>query len=270
MAEPSAPGAPPKVSTDTMQSRVPAYRVCGVRIDAHQIDTAVDVLLDPAARRDGLAVHLVNAGTLALGRQDPELRALLNRGDLNLPDGMPLVWIARRLGLGHVRERVYGPDLMLAAFARGEAAGVRHFLYGSTPAVIDRLGGALRAKFPNAQIVGAEAPPFRALAPAEADALVARVRAARADIVWVGLGTPKQDVFVDAFRTRLGAALVAVGAAFDFHAGTKPQAPVWVRRAGLEWLYRFLREPRRLWRRYLVGNARFVAGVLRDRPSRYW
>jgi N-acetylglucosaminyldiphosphoundecaprenol N-acetyl-beta-D-mannosaminyltransferase len=250
-----------------MPSRIPAYRVCGARVDAYQIGTAVDALLDPQRRAAGLAVHLVNAGTLALARRQPVLAAVLERGDLNLPDGMPLVWIARQLGLSHVRDRVYGPDLMLAVLDRGRACGLRHYLYGSTEDVVGRLAAQVRRRFPGVDVVGVESPPFRALTDAEEDALVARLRAARADIVWVGLGTPKQDIFVDRFRDRVDAALVAVGAAFDFNAGTKPQAPRWIRRTGLEWLFRLTREPRRLWRRYLVGNAQFMWGVLRERPA---
>jgi N-acetylglucosaminyldiphosphoundecaprenol N-acetyl-beta-D-mannosaminyltransferase len=248
--------------------QVPAYRVCGVRVDAHQIPTAVDALL--ASRRDGapMAVHLVNAGTLSLARHDPELTALLARADLNLPDGMPLVWLARkRLGLTHMVDRCYGPDLMLALLDEGRAHGLRHYFYGSSPEVVEELAVRMRDRFPGLEVVGVESPPFRALRPEESDALVERVRASGADVVWVGLGTPKQDVFVDRYREQLGAALIAVGAAFDFHAGAKKQAPRWVQRVGMEWAFRLLAEPGRLWKRYLVGNTQFVWGVLRDKPT---
>ena len=250
-----------------MPDPVPAYRVCGIRVDAHQVPSAVDALLD--ARRQGapLAVHLVNAGTLSLARHDEALRDLLQRGDLNLPDGMPLVWIARkRLGLAHMVDRCYGPDLMLAALDQGRRHGLRHYFYGSSPDVVASLTSRMQERFPGLEVVGAESPPFRALTPDESADLVSRVRSVRADVVWVGLGTPKQDVFVDEYRDQLGAALVAVGAAFDFHAGAKKQAPRWVQRAGMEWAFRLLAEPGRLWKRYLVGNAQFVWGVLRDKP----
>ncbi len=250
-----------------MPDPVPAYLVCGVRVDAHQIDSAVAALVEARRRRLPLAVHLVNAGTLSLARHDAALTALLNRADLNLPDGMPLVWIARkRLGLAHMVDRCYGPDLMLAALDQGRAHGMRHYFYGSSPEVVTALGERLRDRFPGVEIVGLESPPFRALSPAESDELVARVRASAADVVWVGLGTPKQDVFCDEFRDKLGAALVAVGAAFDFHAGAKRQAPRWVQRAGMEWAFRLLAEPGRLWKRYLVGNIQFAWGVLADKP----
>jgi N-acetylglucosaminyldiphosphoundecaprenol N-acetyl-beta-D-mannosaminyltransferase len=246
---------------------IPAYRVCGVRVDAHQLPSAVDAIIEARRAGEPLAVHLVNAGTLSLARHDDALAALLERADLNLPDGMPLVWIARRrLGLAHMVDRCYGPDLLLAVLAAPRARGLKHYFYGSSPDVVERLAANLRERFPGVDIVGVESPPFRPLTDDESAALVERVRGSGADIVWVGLGTPKQDAFVDAYRDRLGAALVAVGAAFDFHAGMKRQAPVWVQRIGMEWAFRLLSEPRRLWKRYLVGNTRFVWGVLRDRP----
>jgi N-acetylglucosaminyldiphosphoundecaprenol N-acetyl-beta-D-mannosaminyltransferase len=251
----------------TMPNPVPAYRVCGVRVDAHQLPSAVEAVLEARRSNAPLAVHLVNAGTLSLARHDESLAGLLERADLNLPDGMPLVWIARkRLGLAHMVDRCYGPDLMLAVLDAGRAAGLKHYFYGSSPDVVDTLATNIRARFPGVDIVGVESPPFRALSDDESAELVDRVRASGADVVWVGLGTPKQDVFVDAYRDRLGAALIAVGAAFDFHAGTKKQAPAWVQRVGMEWAFRLLAEPGRLWKRYLVGNTQFVWGVLRDKP----
>lgn len=235
-----------------------AFRCCGVRIDALPLEAAVDTLVGWAGT--GRAVHLCNAYTLSLARGDDAYRALLDRGDLNLPDGMPLLWIARRLGVGleHGR-RPRGTDVFTGTVVRGR--GLRHYLYGSTSEVVATL--AERIAELGAVVAGAESPPFRDLTQEEESALVDRVRGAGASIVWVGLGTPRQDAFVDAFRDRLGAPLVAVGAAFDFLAGSKPQAPAWMQRTGLEWLHRLGSEPRRLWKRYLVGNARFAAGALR-------
>ena len=247
--------------------RVPAYRVCGIRVDAHQVPSAVSAVIESRRDKAPLAVHLVNAGTLSLARHDEDLTTLLNRADLNLPDGMPLVWIARkRLGLAHMTDRCYGPDLMLALLGEGRAHGLRHYFYGSSPEVVEELAVRMRDRFPGLEVVGVESPPFRALSAEESGDLVARVRQSQADIVWVGLGTPKQDVFVDSYRDKLGAALIAVGAAFDFHAGAKKQAPRWVQRIGMEWAFRLLAEPGRLWKRYLVGNTQFVWGVLRDKP----
>ena len=256
--------------TTTAPTDVPpahrSYEVCGVRIDAHQIPSAVAWILDGRGSGQGRAVHLCNAYTLSLARHDRELRAMLNRGDANFTDGMPLVWIGRRLGLDHMRDRVYGPDLMVATIDKGREVGLRHYFYGSTPDVVDALSANLRTKYPGVDIVGIEAPPFRPLTADEEDQLVARIQQAGADVVWVGLGTPRQDAFVDRFRDRLPCTLMAIGAAFDFHAGNKRQAPKIMQRLGMEWLFRLATEPRRLWKRYLIGNSSFVIGVIRKRP----
>jgi N-acetylglucosaminyldiphosphoundecaprenol N-acetyl-beta-D-mannosaminyltransferase len=239
-----------------------AFRCCGVRVDAVVLDDAVDRLRAFIETGGGRAVHLCNAWTLALARRDGALTQALNRGDLNLPDGTPLTWIGRRVGFNHMRRRVYGPDLMLAAVRTGRIWGLRHYLYGSTPEVVDALARRLAAITPGVQLVGAEAPPFRPLTEREEVELVERIRRVKPDVVWVGLGTPRQDLFVDRFRDRLGITLVAVGAAFDFLAGAKRQAPTWMQDCGLEWIFRLATEPRRLWRRYLIGNAMFLVGLL--------
>jgi N-acetylglucosaminyldiphosphoundecaprenol N-acetyl-beta-D-mannosaminyltransferase len=208
-------------------------------------------------------VHLCNAYTLSLARRDADLSAAVNRGDLNLPDGTPLTWVGRWSGFSHMRRRVYGPDLLLATVKAGRAWGLRHYLYGSTSEVVGELAHRLGQLAHGIQIVGIEAPAFRPLSDEEEAATVARVRKTRPDIVWVGLGTPRQDLFIDQFRDRLDTTLVAVGAAFDFLAGTKQQAPRWMQDHALEWAFRLSTEPRRLWRRYLIGNVVFLAGVAR-------
>ena len=257
----TGPASPP--TTPQGRPAPGSFWCCGVRVDALPLDEAAEEVLGWASSGAAGAVHLCNAYSLALAERDPGFRRTLNRGDLNLPDGMPLVWAARRLGFHQLRSRVYGPQLMQAVIDRGRSRRLRHYLYGSTPAVVDRLAASLRAAHPGVVIVAAESPPFRPLHPEESDALVARVRAAKPGVVWVGLGTPRQDRFVDEFRARLGTTLVAVGAAFDFLAGTKPQAPRLLQEHGLEWAYRLACEPRRLWRRYLVGNVVFLRGVAR-------
>ncbi|MHB1510725.1 MAG: WecB/TagA/CpsF family glycosyltransferase [Acidimicrobiales bacterium] len=245
----------------------PSFTCCSVRIDAHRLESAVDALLLWSDPHEGRAVHLCNAYTLSLARRDPELRYRLNEGHLNLPDGMPLIWVGRRLGLDHLNGRVYGPDLMLATMDRGRESGLRHFLYGSTDEVLSLLEAELCRRLPGVDIVGRDAPPFRQLSTAEELALEQRLVEIGPDIVWVALGTPKQDVFVHHFSHRVPSTFVAVGAAFDFISGAKRQAPVWMQERGLEWAYRLACEPRRLGRRYLVGNARFMAGVVYDRPK---
>ena len=250
----------------SMAEREPQpFTCCNTRIDALPFADAVAALCNGST--GGRAVHLCNAYTLSLTARDPELAACISRGDLNLPDGMPLVWVARRLGIA-LPSRVYGPDLMAETLDAGRETGLRHYLYGSTPEVIGQLTEQIRRRWPGACIVGAEPDTFRPMTAAEEDELVERVRAARPDVVWVGLGTPKQDEFVDRYRDRLGTTLVAVGAAFDFHAGTLRQAPAWIRERGLEWLYRFAAEPRRLWRRYLFGNTIFLFHTALRPPKR--
>ncbi len=212
--------------------------------------------------RSPLAVHLCNAYTLSLAIDDHAFGARLNAGDLNLPDGMPLVWVARRLGLRWLTDRVYGPDLMVAVLDRGRRLGLRHYMYGSTPEVLDALRRELESRYPGLEIAGAEAPPFRTLSIDEARAAIARMVASGANVVWIGLGTPKQDEFVYSFCDQIGLPTVAVGAAFDFFAGTIAQAPRWIQSIGLEWLFRLSREPRRLWRRYLIGNTKFMKGLV--------
>ena len=259
----SDPAGPPLEARGSRSS----FTCCAVRIDVHTLDSAVEALLAPTDPHAGRAVHLCNAYTLSLAQRDGELRRQLNRGDLNLPDGMPLIWVGRRLGLDELDGRVYGPDLMLATMDRGRELGLRHYLHGSTADGLAALETEVGRRLPGVDIVGRDAPPFRELTAQEETALEHRLADLRPDLVWVGLGTPKQDVFIDHFRDRVPSTYVAVGAAFDFISGQQRQAPVWMQDRGLEWAYRLAREPRRLWRRYLIGNARFVAGLARQRPK---
>jgi N-acetylglucosaminyldiphosphoundecaprenol N-acetyl-beta-D-mannosaminyltransferase len=238
------------------------FRVGGVDINATSADEASQLLIE---RRVNGAIHLCNAYTLSLSVRDPEYASVLKRGSLRLADGMPLVWIARRLGLHQQRDRVYGPDLMATTLEQGRATGLRHYLYGSSPEVIRSLVEAIEFRWPGVELVGAESPPFTGDLDTHREALT-RLSESDADVIWIGLGTPRQDIVADMFAAELDIPLVAVGAAFDFIAGTKAQAPRWMRERGLEWLFRLVTEPRRLWRRYLVGNTVFLWNVLRWRP----
>lgn len=195
-------------------------------------------------------------------QRDEELRRIHAEAGLVTPDGVPLLWLGRLRGFADM-DRVYGPDLMLRLCDRSPSRGYRHYLYGGGEGVPERLAARLSKRFPGLDIVGSYSPPFRPLTPEEDDEVVRRLNAARPDIVWVGLGTPKQERWMEAHRSRLRApVLIGVGAAFDFHSGLKSQAPRWMQRGGLEWLFRLASEPRRLWRRYLVNNAWFIALVL--------
>jgi N-acetylglucosaminyldiphosphoundecaprenol N-acetyl-beta-D-mannosaminyltransferase len=196
-------------------------------------------------------------GVMESGR-DESLRAIHARAGLVTPDGMPLVWLARHAGQPQV-ERVYGPDLMLAVCSASVPCGWRHFFYGGSPGVAGRMASRLQSRFPGLQIAGEYAPPFHELSTLEDKAIVERINATTPDLVWVGLSTPKQERWMAAHVGRLTApVLIGVGAAFDFHAGVKRQAPRWMQRSGLEWSFRLMTEPRRLWKRYLVNNPQFV------------
>ncbi len=177
---------------------------------------------------------------------------------MTTPDGMPLVWLSRLHGRRHV-SRVYGPDLLIAVCQESIRAGYRHFFYGGAEGVPEALAAALLRRFPGLVVAGTYSPPFRPLTPEEDEQIVAMIDRARPDIVWVGLGAPKQEYWMAEHVGRLEApVMVGVGAAFDFHSGRKKQAPRWMQRSGLEWLFRLLTEPRRLWRRYLINNPLFL------------
>jgi N-acetylglucosaminyldiphosphoundecaprenol N-acetyl-beta-D-mannosaminyltransferase len=206
------------------------------------------------------AVHTVMAC-----QEDPELRAAVLGSDLTVPDGQPLVWAMNALG-HDLSSRVYGPDLMARYCERAALTGARMFLYGGrNQGALVQLALNLRTRYPGLNIVGGYAPPFRALTGEEEDFVLDEINRSQADVVWVGIGVPKQEKWMAAMRERLRApVLIGVGAAFDFHAGLVSQAPRWMQSMGLEWAYRLLQEPGRLWRRYLRYNPLFVAGFLRQ------
>jgi N-acetylglucosaminyldiphosphoundecaprenol N-acetyl-beta-D-mannosaminyltransferase len=239
----------------------PSFAVLGVRVDAVQIDDVVRQAERWIAERSGshwVAVTGMHGVTETL--HDASFLEVLNSADLVVADGMPLVWLSRLRGRP-LRRRVYGPELMLTFLER--TAGYRHYFYGGAAGVAERLAGTLAARFPAMRVAGADCPPFHPLTPTEDDEAVERIHRAAPDVLWVGLSTPKQERWMHAHRGRLRVPVVlGVGAAFDIHAGTKPQAPVWLREHGLEWSYRLRQEPRRLWRRYLVYGAQFSACVL--------
>lgn len=240
----------------------PSIIIGGLRIDTVPLEEAVGLLSGPNRPR---TVHLCNAYTVALADRDSEYRKVINGGRLNLADGMPVVWVAKRRGHTHLADRCSGPDLMRACLLGGRSAGLRHFLYGSTTDVLNSMRSEIRRIGAGIEVVGVESPPFRELSEAELDEVASRIDAVGADVVWVGLGTPKQDFVVERLSRRSAATFVAIGAAFDFIAGAKKRAPRWMQRTGLEWAYRLALEPRRLWRRYLVGNVRFILVAMRGR-----
>lgn len=213
--------------------------------------------------REYLCVAAVH--TVMEAREDEQLRAAVDGAAFTVPDGQPLAWGLRALGY-EIDGRVYGPELMERACERAARSGQRHYLYGGRDGeALAQLTDTLHTRHAGLRIAGGYAPPFRELTEAEVDEVAARINAAKPDVVWVGIGVPKQEKWMAAMRGRLNApVLIGVGAAFDFHAGLVPQAPGWMQRSGLEWAFRLKQEPRRLWRRYARHNPRFVAGFARQ------
>ena len=232
--------------------------VLGVGIHAIDMDTALresERLL--AGDRKGY-VCVTGVHGVMESQDDPALRAILNQAFLCLPDGMPTVWVGKLQGHRDMR-RVYGPDFMLAMCRRSQARGYRHFFYGGAPGVIDQLKLRLEMQMPWLNIVGAYTPPYGPLSSAQEFELIDLVAKTRPDILWVGLSTPKQERFMAEYCGRLEVKLmVAVGAAFDLHAGLRRDAPPWMKTCGLQWLHRLGQEPVRLAPRYLKHNPRFV------------
>jgi N-acetylglucosaminyldiphosphoundecaprenol N-acetyl-beta-D-mannosaminyltransferase len=240
------------------QPKIETVNILGVCVSAVNMGTALRTIDGWIARREPHYVCVTGVHGVMESQRDPELRRIHNRAGLVTPDGMPLVWLSRIAGQGQV-ERVYGPDLLLACCRHSSDLGHRHFFYGAAEGVPDRLIARLRARFPGLCVAGGFSPPFRAITPQEDEETVRRINATNPDIVWVGLSTPKQERWMSEHRARLNApVLIGVGAAFDFHAGLKRQAPRWMQHSGWEWLFRLLTEPRRLWRRYLINNPIFV------------
>jgi N-acetylglucosaminyldiphosphoundecaprenol N-acetyl-beta-D-mannosaminyltransferase len=237
---------------------IPCVDVLGVRVSVLDIERALDVIDNwvTGGHRNYICISGVHG--VMESRRDETLRHIHNRAGLVTADGMPLVWWSRLQGWSDAR-RVYGPDLMLACCERSITTGYRHFFYGGAEGVADLLALRLSRRFPGLIVAGTYTPPFRPLAPQEDEDVVDMINAASPDIVWVGLGTPKQEYWMAEHVGRLQApVLIGVGAAFDFHAGLKPQAPRWMQHSGLEWLFRLGTEPRRLWKRYLVNNPAFL------------
>ena len=243
-----------------MNCRAPCARanVLGVGISAIDLPAAVHFVLQALQSKCRGYICVTGAHGVIEAQADRALRGILNRAYLCTPDGMPTVWMSRLMGYRNVR-RVYGPDLMLEVCHTSIAHGFRHFVYGGANGTAERLRKSLCERFPGLQIVGTFEPPFRALNAAEEIKLKDEITAARPDVMWVGLSTPKQEKFMAEYLAKLDVTLmIGVGAAFDFHTGQVKQAPRWMQRSGLEWMYRVYREPRRLWRRYFKVVPQFI------------
>jgi N-acetylglucosaminyldiphosphoundecaprenol N-acetyl-beta-D-mannosaminyltransferase len=258
----AAPRADLEGARDTLAAPPQRVNVLGVGVNPVSQAQALATIEGWIAAKDRQYVCVSGIHGVMESQRDEELRAIHNAAGMVVPDGMPLVWLSRMQGFRQV-ERVYGPDLLLSCCDRSLSRGYRHFFYGGGPGVPELLIGRLQARFPGLQVAGSYSPPFRVLTPAEDRDVVDRINGVQPDIVWVGLSTPKQERWMAQHRGQLTAPVfVGVGAAFDFHAGLKRQAPRWMQRSGLEWMFRLLTEPRRLWRRYLRNNPLFVCYIV--------
>ncbi|MFZ0042879.1 MAG: WecB/TagA/CpsF family glycosyltransferase [Solirubrobacteraceae bacterium] len=246
---PDAPDAPSPATDD----------VLGVPLALIDYEGTLDWIDAAVANGERGYVCVCNVHTVMASAEDQELQAALDRSSVNVPDGQPLVWALNLLG-NSLTDRVYGPELMSRSCARSAETGQRLYLYGGrNQGALVQLALNLRQRHPGVKIVGGYSPPHRPLGEEERQSVIDEINASRADVVWVGIGVPKQEKWMAQMRGELDApVLIGVGAAFDFHAGLVPQAPDWMQEHGLEWAYRLAHEPRRLWRRYLRYNPRFV------------
>ncbi|HYF50304.1 MAG TPA: WecB/TagA/CpsF family glycosyltransferase [Planctomycetota bacterium] len=250
--------------------------ILGTRIASVTYDEAVASIIDAASAPAPHAyVCACNVHTVSMARRDPLYRAALNGAFMSVPDGMPLVWAHKILGGRPLPDRVYGPTLMLKLCEAAAHKGIAIFLYGGTPDVASQLSEALTSRIAGLKIAGAISPPFQARADDDPTLLaeIQQMNSSGAKLVFVALGAPKQELFMHRHAARIAPLMVGVGAAFNFHAGKVPQAPPWMQDRGLEWLYRFCAEPRRLWSRYLFYNPYFIARLMLQRigldgPSR--
>ena len=245
------------------------FHVLGVEVNAVQIpDTIATLERWIAERRPGRYVVVANVHVIMEAKAQASFARVLAEAALVAPDGMPLVWIGRGRGFPLPR-RCYGPELMLEFLRATAGRRYRHFFYGGAPGVAEELARRLTARFPGLEVAGTYSPPFRPLTPEEDAEVVERINRARAQVLWVGLGCPKQEIWMHEHGGRLNVAVaLGVGQAFDIHTGRARQAPAWAREHGWEWAFRLVWEPRRLWRRYLVYNTKFLWCVLAERVRR--
>jgi N-acetylglucosaminyldiphosphoundecaprenol N-acetyl-beta-D-mannosaminyltransferase len=239
--------------------------VLGVGISLINMGLALDRLNRWIQGHERQYVSVCNVHSLMESRRDDKLRRIVNAAGMTTPDGMPLVWLSRMAGHRYV-SRVYGPDLMLAEMAASVPAGHSHFFFGGRDGVADRLADTMRNRFPGVRIAGTMTPALGTAAELCNSETASRINGVKPDIVWVGVSSPKQEYWMACMRPLLEApVLIGVGAAFDFHTGTVRQAPRWMQRSGIEWLFRLVQEPRRLWRRYLVDNPWFLFELARQK-----
>ena len=235
--------------------------ILGVGISAIQMDNAIFKMEEWIEKNEPHYVCVCPVSTIMECQRDERLRDIVNSAGLATPDGMPLVWLSKLNGYPHT-ERVYGPDLMLAFCRVAQEKGYSNFFYGGANGVAEKLVQNLRKKFPRLKVVGTYLPPFRSLTQEEDQAVIEMINKVSPDVIWVGISTPKQDKWMaDHLGSVAAPVMVGVGAAFNFFSGEVKQAPKWMQKSGLEWLFRLSQEPGRLWYRYLVYNPLFVLNL---------
>lgn len=239
--------------------------VLGILVDATTYDDVVDRVFEASRTATGLSVSAVAVHGVMEGVQDPDHAARLNAFDVLTPDGQPVRWALNWLHRTRLSDRVYGPELMLRCCARAATEGFPVYLYGSTREVLVPLSRNLERRFPGLRVAGSSESRFGTIGEAAQEEIASQIRASGAKLVFVGLGCPRQEVFTWAMRDRVSLPMLAVGAAFDFHAGLATEAPAWMQRSGLQWIHRLAGDPRRLWRRYLLLNPEYSWKVLRQR-----
>ena len=238
--------------------------ILGVNISVTDIHRACAYIEDRIARREKTYICIAPVSTVVDCQRDTEYRRIVNGAGMTTPDGVPLVWLGKLRGEKTIK-RTYGPDLMQALCGLSQQRGYRHYFLGGTREKNNLLVEKLKTRFPKLEIAGSYAPPLRPIGEIEEGPVLDQINVANPDVLWVGLGSPKQDYWMRNHREKLDVPImIGVGAAFDFIAGTKRQAPLWMRRCGLEWLFRLCCEPRRLWKRYLFGNTQFIYFLIKD------
>ncbi len=246
------------------------FYILGTGISAIDMNDACSVAVEAISNRQKKYICVCPVSTVMECKRNEKVLKSVNSADLATPDGMAVVWIGRILGYKNIR-RVYGPELMQNICDISVKKGYRNYFYGSSQDTLNKLQVGLSSKYPGLIINGSFSPPFRKLTEEEDSKIVEEINRSNSDIVWVGLGSPKQDLWMYEHREIINApVMIGVGAAFDFMAGTKPQAPSWVRNNGFEWLFRLVTEPKRLWRRYLVDCPLFIVYILSDSIHKYF
>lgn len=235
--------------------------IVGSFIDAGHWEQFLSTIISWSQAGQSRVVCVCNVHSVVTAKSDPALRAAIDEADMATPDGMPLAWVLRQRGFPE-QKRVNGPDLMWRILPLAETQGIRVFFYGSTEGTLQRLCSSVGGAFPNLPIAGSYSPPFRVLTEDEQNEEVERINSSGAQVVFVGLGCPKQEIWMHRNKGQIKAVMLGVGAAFDFHAGTLKRAPLWIQNSGLEWLFRLLQEPRRLFFRYITTNSVFIWTIL--------